>query len=154
MSAKILLIDDADMHKYGSRLLEKYVFEFLEVADGLAAVEIIRQNTPDLILADMKIPRLDGLEFLKILHSKEETLATPVIMLSARYGEDARIEAMNADDYIVKPFSPNELLGRIKMHLKMKRLRSQMPPLCSNPKNALRLIIESVELYFIITTDL
>jgi PAS domain S-box-containing protein len=167
---KILLIDDdADMREYGRRLLEHYEFEVWEAIDGRHGLEIVAKRKPDLIIADVMMPRLDGLELLKILRSDDNTREIPVILLSARYGEDARIEGMEAgaDDYVEKPFSANELLARIKAHLKMARVRADAAnrerrlrmqaelaeTSLREKEERLRLVLESVIEYGIITTD-
>ncbi|MBD2435656.1 response regulator [Nostoc sp. FACHB-110] len=121
----ILLADDnADMRNYVQRLLqEKYAVE--AVADGLAALERIRQNPPDLLLTDVMMPGMDGLELLRSLRADPQTREIPIILLSARSGEESRIEGLagGADDYLIKPFSARELLARVEATLKMTKLR-------------------------------
>jgi signal transduction histidine kinase/DNA-binding response OmpR family regulator len=122
----VLVADDnADMREYVARLLaERYHVE--AVADGAAAIEAIRTCKPDLVLTDVMMPRLDGLSLLREIRADETLRETPVIMLSARAGEESRIEGIEggADDYLVKPFSARELVARVDAHLKMARLRA------------------------------
>jgi PAS domain S-box-containing protein len=97
------------------------------VPDGEAALEAIRQHPPDLVLTDVMMPKLDGFGLLKELRSDERTETIPVIMLSARAGEESRVEGLSAgaDDYLIKPFSARELLARVNSHLKMARIRRE-----------------------------
>src|SRR5581483_1819446 len=86
-----------------------------------------RQRPPELILTDVMMPRLDGFGLLRELRADPRTRGLPVIMLSARAGEESRVEGVGAgaDDYLVKPFSARELLARVSAHLEMARLRRQ-----------------------------
>jgi PAS domain S-box-containing protein len=125
--ARILLADDnADMREYVSRILSPH-YELLTVADGQAALEQARRTRPDLILSDVMMPRLDGFALLSALRAEPLILNIPVIMLSARAGEEARTEGMEAgaDDYLVKPFSARELLSRVGAHLRLARARNE-----------------------------
>ena len=124
---RILLADDnADMRDYISRLLTPR-YEIESVANGQLALDAALANLPDLVLTDVMMPRLDGFGLLNELRRRPETAAIPVIVLSARAGEEARIEgvAAGADDYLIKPFSARELLARIGAHLEMARVRKR-----------------------------
>jgi PAS domain S-box-containing protein len=124
---RVLVADDnADMRRYVLRLLAgEYAVE--AVPDGAAALEAVRRQTPDLILSDVMMPRLDGFGLLQALRADPHTAGVPVILLSARAGEESRVEGMQAgaDDYLVKPFSARELLARVSAHLQMARLRRE-----------------------------
>ncbi|HEV8434978.1 MAG TPA: ATP-binding protein [Thermoanaerobaculia bacterium] len=123
--ATIVLADDnADMREYLSRLLRER-YEVTAVGDGIAALEAVQERMPDLVLADVMMPRMDGLQLLKALRDDERTRNLPVILLSARAGEEAKVEGIEsgADDYLVKPFSARELLARVEGHLRLHRLR-------------------------------
>jgi PAS domain S-box-containing protein len=126
-SSRILLADDnADMRSYMQRLLgEEYEVE--AVADGESALQTARERRPDLIVSDIMMPRLDGFGLLRALRSDEALKSIPVILLSARAGEESRIEGLKtgADDYLVKPFSSRELLARVQSHLTMARIRQE-----------------------------
>jgi PAS domain S-box-containing protein len=121
----VLVADDnADMRQYVARLLaERY--QVRAVPDGEAALAAVRERTPDLVLTDVMMPRLDGFGLLQALRNEDRTRGVPVIMLSARAGEESRVEGMEAgaDDYLVKPFSARELLARVGAHLQMAQLR-------------------------------
>src|SRR5215510_8525491 len=124
---RVLVADDnADMRAYVRRLLgQRYHVEV--VPDGRAALEAVRSRPPDLVLTDVMMPGLDGFELLKELRADETARAIPVIMLSARAGEEARAEGLyaGADDYLIKPFSARELLARVGSQLMMTRLRRE-----------------------------
>ncbi len=125
--AKILVVEDnADMRQYVTRLLRKH-YTVTAVADGLAALEAVRAGRPDLVLSDIMMPRMDGFELLRELRAHTDTSTIPVIFLSARAGEEARIEGMSrhADDYLAKPFSSRELLTRVSTHLGLARTRRE-----------------------------
>ncbi len=111
----ILLADDnADMLDYLERLLSQR-YRVVAVADGQAALESARRDIPDLILTDVMMPRLDGFALSRELRSDRSLAAVPVIMLSARAGEEAPAEGLDAgaDDYLIKPFTARELLARV-----------------------------------------
>ena len=125
--ARILLADDnADMREYLRRLLSRY-YEVIGVADGEAALAAAREHHPDLVLTDVMMPRLDGFGLLQQLRSDPQTKTMPIILLSARAGEESRVEGLKqgADDYLIKPFSARELLARVNTHLELARLRKQ-----------------------------
>jgi PAS domain S-box-containing protein len=127
-TSKILLADDnADMREYVRRLLAQGGYEVEAVADGLAALNAARERPPDLMLTDVMMPGLDGFGLLAALRSEERTRTLPVILLSARAGEEARVEGMEAgaDDYLTKPFSARELLARVESHLQLQRVRRE-----------------------------
>jgi len=123
----VLIADDnADMRQYLARLLAGR-YRTVAAPDGEAALALVRNQPPDLILTDVMMPRLDGFGLLERLRSGAETRDVPVIMLSARAGEESRVQGMEAgaDDYLVKPFSARELLARVAAHLEMARLRRE-----------------------------
>ncbi|PPS41213.1 ATP-binding protein [Chroococcidiopsis sp. TS-821] len=126
-SAYILLVDDnADMRNYLQRLLSQ-AYEVVAVNDGVAAMEAIAQRLPDLVLSDVMMPRMDGLELLRQLRSHPRTAKLPIILLSARTGE-AKLEGLEAkaDDYLTKPFSTHELLARVRATLELAQVRQQV----------------------------
>ena len=124
-TVRILVADDnADMRDYLERLLTtSYTIE--TVADGMTALNTIRNNPPDLVLSDVMMPEMDGFELLRSLRGSPQTQEIPIILLSARAGEESRIEGLEAgaDDYLIKPFSTRELLARIEATLKLAQLR-------------------------------
>jgi PAS domain S-box-containing protein len=118
--------DNADMREYVRRLLAPR-YDVVAVADGAAALDEVGREPPDLVLADVMMPAVDGFGLLRALRADERTKTTPVILLSARAGEEARVEglAAGADDYLVKPFSARELLAHVAAHLEMARVRRE-----------------------------
>ena len=127
-AARILLADDnADLREYLTRLLSEH-YEVLAVADGAAALAAAQAQPPDLVLSDVMMPHLDGFGLLSALHADPNLQTIPVILLSARAGEEATIEGLTAgaNDYLVKPFSAREVLARIATHLEIARLRQQV----------------------------
>jgi signal transduction histidine kinase/DNA-binding response OmpR family regulator len=122
---RVLVADDnADMRDYVARLLRpRWQVEL--VNDGALALEAARRARPDLVLTDVMMPNLDGFGLLRALRADPVLCTVPVVMLSARAGEEARVEgvASGADDYLVKPFSARELLARVSTQLELGRLR-------------------------------
>jgi len=124
---RIIVADDnADMRDYVTRLLsDRYDVE--AVRDGVEALDAARAQIPELVLADVMMPRLDGFGLLRELREDPQTRALPVILLSARAGEESKVEGLDAgaDDYLVKPFSARELLARVDGHLRLYHLRRE-----------------------------
>jgi PAS domain S-box-containing protein len=117
--ARVLLADDnADMRDYLCRLLATS-YDVTCCADGDEALAAARRVPPDVILTDVMMPKLDGFGLLKKLRADPELRAVPVIVLSARAGDEAKIEGLGrgADDYLVKPFSGRELLARVAANI-------------------------------------
>jgi signal transduction histidine kinase len=126
-AAHVLLADDnADMRDYLYRMLSAQ-YDVVAVSDGLSALAAARRHRPDLVLADVMMPLLDGFGLVRELRSDAALSGVPVVLLSARAGEEARVEGWGsgADDYIVKPFSARELLARIESHLHLTRVRRE-----------------------------
>ncbi len=123
----VLIADDnADMRDYVRRLLADR-FRVILAGDGEYAFELAMTAKPDLILSDVMMPRLDGFGLLQKIRSVPSLRNTPVIFLSARAGEEARIEGLDAgaDDYLVKPFSAKELIVRVSNHIRISKARRQ-----------------------------
>ncbi|WAJ43265.1 SpoIIE family protein phosphatase [Mycobacterium sp. Aquia_216] len=123
---RVLVADDnADMREYLTDLLHTAGYEVRGVTDGQQALEAIRVEVPDLVISDVMMPRLDGLQLLAVLRSDARTAALPVLLLSARAGQEASIEGLlaGADDYLVKPFAAAELLARVRANVELARLR-------------------------------
>jgi len=123
--ATILLADDnADMRHYIHQILAKH-YQIIAVNNGLEALKAAKQNRPDLILSDVMMPQMTGFELVDNLRQDPKLKLVPIILLSARAGEEAKIEGLEigADDYLIKPFSALELLTRIKTHLNMQKIR-------------------------------
>ena len=124
----VLLADDnADMRHYVQRLLVSAGFSVTAVADGEEALAAIHRRRPDLVLSDVMMPRLDGFGLLAALRADARLRDIPTLLLSARAGEEARVEGLNAgaDDYLTKPFSARELLARVEVNLRLARIRRE-----------------------------
>lgn len=125
--SRVLLADDnADMRNYVRALLSAS-YKVEAVADGAQALEAARRHRPDLVLCDVMMPNLNGFELLQALRADPQLSEVPVVMLSARAGEEARIEGLEAgaDDYVVKPFHARELLARVGATLELAALRRE-----------------------------
>jgi signal transduction histidine kinase len=124
---RILWADDnADMRDYVGRLLADR-YEVHAVPDGLAALAAAQEKHPDLVLTDIMMPGLDGLGLLRALRADARTRMIPVILLSARAGEESAVDglAAGADDYLAKPFSAQELQARVRTHLELSQARQE-----------------------------
>ena len=125
--ARVLVADDnPDMREYLARLLAaRWRVEIAE--DGQAALAKACSEPPDLVLSDVMMPGLDGFALLRALRAHPRTSQVPVVLLSARAGEEALLEGLDAgaDDYLVKPFTARELLARVQTHLSLARLRRE-----------------------------
>jgi PAS domain S-box-containing protein len=123
----VLLVDDnADMREYVRSLLAGR-FEVVTTGNGKQALEEVNRRPPALVLTDVMMPEMDGFTLLSTLRHTPETATIPIIMLSARAGEEARIEGVEAgaDDYLTKPFTARELIARVDAQLKMARMRRE-----------------------------
>jgi PAS domain S-box-containing protein len=146
--ARIVLADDnADMREYVRDLLAPY-YSVEAVADGEQALAAIRRRRPDLILSDVMMPRLDGMELMKALRADEGFKDIPVILLSARAGESSRIAGLDsgADDYLVKPFAARELLARVGALIELIRIRTES-------ERRLRLALTSIQDQFFLLDE-
>ncbi|WP_327287323.1 SpoIIE family protein phosphatase [Streptomyces sp. NBC_01198] len=124
--ARVLIADDnADMREYLGRLLRGAGYRVSTVHDGQQALESTRIEAPDLVVSDVMMPRLDGLALVGALRADPRTASVPVLLLSARAGQEASIEGLQAgaDDYLVKPFAAAELLARARANIQLARLR-------------------------------
>jgi signal transduction histidine kinase len=123
-SARILVVDDnKDMRDYLRRILEAHWNVDL-VSDGLAALEAAQADLPDLVLSDVMMPGLDGFALVQELRADSRTATIPIVLLSARAGQEASIEGISsgADDYLVKPFGARELVARVSARLEIAAL--------------------------------
>jgi DNA-binding response OmpR family regulator/two-component sensor histidine kinase len=112
------------MRDYLARLLENH-YRIDMFPNGAEALAAVRQRPPDLLLSDVMMPKMDGFELLKAVRDDDKLTDVRVILLSARAGEESKVEGLNtgADDYLVKPFTTAELLARVRAHAEMSRSR-------------------------------
>ena len=143
---RVLLADDnADMRDYVSRILGLQ-YELIAAPDGRTALDVARRRRPDLILTDVMMPQLDGFGLLCELRADENLRDIPVILLSARAGEEARTDGISAgaDDYLTKPFAAGELRARVKTTLDLRRIRREAEQQVHESEERLRLAQEVI----------
>jgi PAS domain S-box-containing protein len=124
---RVLVADDnADMREYLTRLLSDAGYQVDAVTDGQEALEAARATAFDLVVSDVMMPRLGGLELVAALRDDPRTASMPALLLSARAGQEASIEGLRAgaDDYLIKPFAAAELLARVRANVELARLRT------------------------------
>jgi signal transduction histidine kinase len=124
--AHVLVVDDnPDVREYVAALLAPS-YTVTTATDGQAALDALQGFTPDIVVSDVMMPRLDGVGLVRALRANKATVLLPVILLSARAGEEATVEGLDAgaDDYLVKPFSARELLARVRTHVQLARTRA------------------------------
>lgn len=127
---KILVVEDeADIRKLVSYNLTQDGFKVLEAEDGEKALRIVERERPDLIVLDLMLPGLSGLELCKNLRQRQATARFPILILTAKAGETDRVVGleMGADDYLTKPFSPRELVARVKAILRRAEMSFAAP---------------------------
>ncbi|WP_250027224.1 SpoIIE family protein phosphatase [Paractinoplanes maris] len=125
---RILLVDDnADLRDHLARLLRP-IWDVTTAVDGRAALDLAGQHDFDLVLTDVMMPRLDGFGLIAALRADERTREVPIVVLSARAGEEASSEglAAGADDYLVKPFSARDLTARVRANLDLGQARREI----------------------------
>jgi len=144
---RIVLADDnADMRDYVRRLLARE-HEVVAVGDGRQALEEVRARRPDLLLSDVMMPEMDGFELLRAVRADPALSTLPVLLLSARAGEEARLGGLEigADDYLTKPFSARELTARVRAQLHLADLRQQAREATEASERLYRQLIEGAQ---------
>ncbi|MHB8533809.1 MAG: response regulator transcription factor [Solirubrobacteraceae bacterium] len=129
MPTRILVVeDDQDIAELVARYLEKAGYATDVVSSGRDALAAVRTHPPDLLVLDLMLPQMDGLDVCRAVRSNEPTAGVPIIMLTAKGEESDRIVGLEvgADDYLAKPFSPNELVARVRALL--RRAARGAPP--------------------------
>lgn len=131
MATRLLVIDDSNTSREhitnalrGAELFDNYC----SANDGLEGFRFLTHNKVDLIICDLMMPNIDGLQFLQLVNSQPELSDIPVIMLTAKDDLDAKIEVLEqgASDYLTKPFDAAELVARVKIHLNIKKLQDDL----------------------------
>ncbi|WP_457571388.1 response regulator [Desulfovulcanus sp.] len=130
MTRVLIVEDEPDILNLLNLNLVQAGFEVIQTDNGLKALKLVRENMPDLIVLDLMLPGMDGLEVCRQIKAYEETKHIPVLMLTARGEEVDRIVGfeLGADDYVVKPFSVRELILRIKAILRRKTTDDHIVP--------------------------
>jgi PAS domain S-box-containing protein len=144
---RILLADDnADMREYLWRLLSRRGWKVETVVDGESAISAARSHRPDIVISDVMMPGLSGLELAAALRREPKLADVPVILLSARAGEGARVEGLEsgADDYLVKPFAARELLAKINSQQALARQRREAAERVRRSESRLKAAVDLV----------
>jgi PAS domain S-box-containing protein len=154
---QVLVADDnADLRGYIQRLLAEDGYDVQTASDGEAALSAVRTDRPDLLVTDVMMPRLDGLGLLKAVREDPALRDLPVILLSARAGEEAKVEGFDAgaDDYLTKPFSARELLARVSANIAMARVRREAADkVAATEARAARVLAGMTEGYLVLDHD-
>jgi PAS domain S-box-containing protein len=153
--AKVLVADDnADMRDYVRRLLTPH-YDVETVGNGLEALRAIRRERPDLLLSDVMMPERDGFALLREIRADPQLSGLPVVLLSARAGDEAKVEGLNAgaDDYLIKPFSAQELVARVNTNIMMARLRREITRELEMQKTQLQAVLDTVPVAVWFTFD-
>jgi DNA-binding response OmpR family regulator len=122
----LIVEDDRDIADLVARYLRRAGYSTETLASGADAISAIRERPPDLLVLDLMLPQVDGLEICRIVRGSAATASIPIIMLTARGEESERIVGLElgADDYVAKPFSPNELVARVRALLRRVERRA------------------------------
>src|SRR5262245_23541438 len=116
MKTVLIVEDDADIVRLLTHYLEQERYRVRAVATGVEGLRAAREDAPDVIVLDVMLPVMDGYEICKRLRAASDTARVPILMLTAKADEADKIVGLEigADDYVVKPFSPKEVVARIK----------------------------------------
>lgn len=128
VAATVLVVDDnADMRNYIKRLLQEH-FTIITASNGMDALLKLKEHKVDLVVSDVMMPIMDGIQLLKTIKAMPHTSTLPVILVSARAGEEAKVEGfdMGADDYLIKPFSAKELVARVRSQITIAKKRDNV----------------------------
>lgn len=145
----VLVVDDnADMRQHIQSILQKH-FTVITAVNGLDALHKIKIDRPGLILSDIMMPVMDGIQLIKEIRNNSETAALPIILLTARAGEESKTEGfeMGADDYLVKPFAANELVTRIRAQVKLAQSRERI---AASEKQFKNVLLQSPSIFMIL----
>ena len=129
MSKVLIVEDEANIRQLVKYNLEKESFQVIEAEDGLQGLRLAKAEKPDLVLLDLMLPQMDGLEVCRSLKGNQATAALPIIMLTAKSEEIDKVIGLElgADDYMTKPFSPRELVARVKAVLRRSQKEASLP---------------------------
>jgi two-component system alkaline phosphatase synthesis response regulator PhoP len=147
---KILVVEDEpDIRKLIDYNLTQERFKVLQAEDGEQALKILQHEKPQLVILDLMLPGLSGMELCKILRQRHETAKLPILMLTAKAGETDRILGleMGADDYLAKPFSPREMVARVRAILRRTEAKSASEGVPSYERGPLKIDFSTYETF-------
>ena len=150
MGQKILVVEDEpDIRKLVLYNLAQERFRVLEAEDGEQALKIVQRDKPHLVVLDLMLPGLSGIELCKILRDRADTASLPILMLTAKAGETDRVLGleMGADDYLTKPFSPRELVARVRAILRRAEAARQTESLPAYDRGGLKIDFTNYEVF-------
>jgi len=147
---KVLIVEDeADIRKLVNYNLVQERYKVLEAEDGEQALKIVQRDKPHLVILDLMLPGLSGMEVCKQLRERPETEKLPILMLTAKASETDRVLGleMGADDYLSKPFSPRELIARVRALLRRANGAANAEQLPAYTKGGLRIDFSTYEVF-------
>ncbi len=147
---KILVIEDEpDIRKLVQYNLTQEHFNVVEAEDGEQALSLLQREKPNLVILDLMLPGLSGLELCKLLRQRSDTSRLPILMLTAKAGETDRIVGleMGADDYLAKPFSPREMVARVRAILRRAESKPALETAVSYEKGPLKIDFSTYEVF-------
>ena len=147
---KILVIEDEpDIRKLVQYNLTQEHFNVVEAEDGEQALTLLQREKPNLVILDLMLPGLSGLELCKMLRQRSDTSRLPILMLTAKAGEADRIVGleMGADDYLAKPFSPREMVARVRAILRRAESKPALETAVSYEKGPLKIDFSTYEVF-------
>jgi phosphate regulon transcriptional regulator PhoB len=147
---KILIVEDEpDIRKLVQYNLTQERFNVLEAEDGEQALKLLQREKPNLVILDLMLPGLSGMELCKLMRQRSETAKLPILMLTAKAGEADRIVGleMGADDYLAKPFSPREMVARVRAILRRSETTSATEAAPAYEKGSLKIDFSTYEVF-------
>jgi phosphate regulon transcriptional regulator PhoB len=147
---KILVVEDEpDIRKLVQYNLTQERFNVLEAEDGEQALKLLQREKPNLIILDLMLPGLSGMELCKLLKQRSETAKLPILMLTAKAGEADRIVGleMGADDYLSKPFSPREMVARVRAILRRSEAKPATEAAPAYEKGSIKIDFSTYEVF-------
>jgi phosphate regulon transcriptional regulator PhoB len=147
---KILVVEDEpDIRKLVHYNLTQERFNVLEAEDGEQALQLLQREKPSLVILDLMLPGVSGMELCKLLRQRNETAKLPILMLTAKAGEADRIVGleMGADDYLAKPFSPREMVARVRAILRRAEAKPATEAAVAYEKSSLKIDFSTYEVF-------
>src|SRR4029077_6838693 len=147
---KILVVEDEpDIRKLVQYNLTQERFSVLEAEDGEQPLKLLQREKPSLVILDLMLPGLSGMELCKLLRQRSDTAKLPILMLTAKAAETDRIVGleMGADDYLAKPFSPREMVARVRAILRRSEAKPDTEGMPSYEKGPLKIDFSTYEIF-------